>query len=405
MKHVWILNHHAHDPVTGKWTRHFYLARALAHLGWKVSIIGASFEHGEGRQRITEGEGPLIEKHDGVTFLWLKTSSYEGNGFGRVRNYLEYTYRALATNLEVQIGKPDVVIGTSAHLLAAWAGAKLSRRFDLPFIFEVRDLWPSTLIDFGLISGNGMIAKGMFALEKRLYRQADKIITVLPRAHEYIMGRGVCQERVAWIPNGVLLHDLPPSEYRGNGDVFTLLYIGSVGLAYGIDSLVDAMGILQEQRLPQPVRLRMVGGDGPHKDRLIKSASEKGVGNISFEKAIPKREIPNLLSEADAMVITVSNRPDLYRYGISFNKIFDSMASGLPVVVASGAFNNPIADAGCGITVPPEDPRALADGILKMMKLSPAERKELGQLGRKHVEEHYDYDILGERLSQILNDL
>ncbi|MBW3654570.1 MAG: glycosyltransferase family 4 protein [Gemmatimonadetes bacterium] len=405
MRSVWILNHHAHDPVTGKWTRHFNLALELAAAGWEVTIIAASFEHGEGRQRIPGGDPWREETHHGVRFVWLRTPAYRGNGAGRVWNHLVYTGRALAQGMARRWGRPDVVVGTSAHLLAAWAGARLARWFGVPFLFEERDLWPSTLVDFGMLRAGSPVTRGLAMLERRLYRRAERIITVLPRAREHVEACGVSGEKVVWLPNGMRLADMPSAEPRDHDGPFVLLYLGSVGPAYGSEALVEAMGRLEREAPDRPVVLRLVGGGGPHKERLEAFSRQRGVGNVLFEAAIPKREIPRLAREADAMVVTVSDRPELYRYGISFNKIFDAMASGLPVLMASGAVNNPIADAGCGITVPAEDPEAFAAAVLRLARTPAAERAAMGQRGRAHIAEVYEYGRLGAQLAGILDEV
>lgn len=150
MKNIWILNHYATYPGGVGSSRHYYLAKCLKSLGWSATIIAASVEHQTGIQRLKFGEGQRIDEINGVPFLWLRTPVYKGNGAGRLKNILAYTWSVLQPNATKELPRPDVIVGSSVHPFAAVAGALLARRLSVPFIFEVRDLWPQTLIDLGV---------------------------------------------------------------------------------------------------------------------------------------------------------------------------------------------------------------------------------------------------------------
>ncbi len=306
----------------------------------------------------------------------------------------------------VGLPAPDVIVGSTVHPLAALAAAIIARRLNVPFVFEVRDLWPQTLIDFGKISATGLTARTLRKLESWLFRSASKTVVLLPRAADYVVNAGVDATRVAWIPNGVevaedpIAADTQSSAHDGTG--FKLMYFGAVGEANGLDYLVRAMKEVQARN--PSVTLRIIG-DGPQKPTLIQLAQSLALSNISFEKSIPKTQIPRTAEKADAFVLCVRNLPGLYRFGISMNKLYDYMAAGRPVIIASAAANNPVREANAGITIAPDDESALAEGILDLAQRSVEERSVMGRSGRAFVESHHSYASLAKRFSDVLNEV
>jgi glycosyltransferase involved in cell wall biosynthesis len=401
MKHVWILNQYALEPSGAGGTRHFSLAKQLPEHGWSASIIAASFELNKGRQRLESAECTRLEVFDGVPFLWLRTPVYEGNGAGRMVNMLTYALRALLPSSLSKLPRPDVIIGSSVHPFAAWAGALLASRYGVPFVFEVRDLWPQTLIDLGRLRADSLLAKGMLVLEHWLYRRASKIITLLPRAAEYIVPLGVPHEKIVWIPNGVDLDGFPVPAPSPNNDVFTLMYFGAHGQTNDLANVLQAMAVLKRRGHAARVRLRMIG-DGPKKPSLMDLAQELGLDNVSFENPVSKRMIPTLASEADAFVFNLVDAP-VFRFGISSNKLFDFLAGARPVLFCCNAANNPVNDAGCGITVLPGDPEALADAVVRLLDTPDDKRAAMGRAGRAFVELNNGFRSLGARLAQLLD--
>jgi len=199
---VWILNHYAISPDMAGGTRHYDLARELVRRGYEVIIFASGFDHVTHKYvKIKKGEGLRVEDHNGVKFVWLETSPYQGNDWRRVLNMLSYGFSLLRYNKNFK--KPDVIIGSSMHPIAPLAGWWLAKRYRARFIFEVRDLWPQTAVDMGAMKRNGVMARLLYAWEKFMYQKAEKIIVLLPNAGEYITGRGIRPEKIVWIPNGV----------------------------------------------------------------------------------------------------------------------------------------------------------------------------------------------------------
>ncbi|WP_334148934.1 glycosyltransferase family 4 protein [Hyphomicrobium sp.] len=402
MKHIWILNHYAQEPGGVGGTRHYSLARHLPHYGWKATIIAASTDHAAGTQRLGGGETSRLQDYDGVPFLWLGARAYAGNGGDRVGNMLDYTRAVLRRKNLSGLDAPDAIIGSSVHPFAAWAGRKLARRFGVPFIFEVRDLWPQTLIDMGRLSQRHPAAVALRALEKSLYRDAARIIVLLPKAHDYIEPLGISLEKIVWIPNGVDVENFPTRPPRQPDGAFTLMYFGAHGGANGLENLLAAMQRVGADPAGQNIVLRLIG-DGPLKSTLVAKAREEGLTNVRFEDPVPKSQIPDLAAQADAFVFNLIDAP-VFKYGISSNKLFDFLAAGRPVLFCCTSPNNPIAEAGAGLTVAPENPQALADAILALASLPSDERARMGAAGRRHLEDNYDMRGLAARLASVLDD-
>ena len=405
MKNVWILNHYAQEPSGAGGTRHFHLAEHLQAYGWHATIIAASVEHQSGHQRLEPNEKKRCDYFKGVPFLWVRTPEYQGNGGGRMRNMLAYTWAVLQRSTTAKLPRPDVVIGSSVHPFAAVAGALLARRYKVPFIFEVRDLWPQTLVDMGRLQEDSFMTWALRKLELWLYRRAARTVVLLPRAWEYITPLGIPKERVVWIPNGVDLSLFPRSTVADTAkDHFTLMYFGAHGQANGLDNVLHAMKHVQEQSNGRNIHLRMIG-DGPLKPSLVEQASEMGLTNVSFEPPVAKSQIPALAAQADAFVIAVLNLPGLYRYGISMNKLFDYLAAEQPILIASNGANNPVEDAQAGLTVPPGQPQALAEAIVKIANTPLPERQRMGRAGREYVEQNHGFEQLAGRLAAVLDDV
>jgi len=401
MKHVWMLNHYAQEPGGAGGTRHYSLARHLLALGWSTTVIAASVELNTGRQRLIARENRRITDFDGVKFLWVRTSQYKGNGGGRMLNMLAYSLRVLLPSVTHNLPRPNVIIGSSVHPFAAWSGAILARRFRVPFIFEVRDLWPQTLVDMGRLSDDGFVTKALRCLEKWLYKRADRIVVLLPKAADYVVPLGVDADQIVWIPNGVELEGYPEPAQPPDRDQFTLMYFGAHGQANGLDCLLEAMAQIQKMPEMAHVRLRLIG-NGPLKPNLITLARDLVLNNVEFGAPVPKHDIPALAVEADGFVFNLIDAP-VFKFGISSNKLFDFLAAARPIVFCCDASNNPVEDAGAGITVRPGNPVELAKAIASLVALPAEERSAMGRAGRVYVHDNHDFRMLAAKLAATLD--
>lgn len=395
-----MINHYAIPPIEAGGTRHYSLAKELIARGHKVHIVAANFSHQTKTPIVPNSKEQVFERvYDEVPFIFVNVPAYQGNSPARLLNMLSFSRRIQYSSYFKYMNSPDVVIGSSPHPFAARAAQRMAARWGVPFIFEVRDLWPQSLIDLGRISPKHPAVRLMARLEKHLYNHADKIITLLPGAHEYIKSMGIDVGKVIWIPNGIdfsLYNQLFPEVKH---DRFTVMYAGAHGLANGLETIINCAEILDKD-YGDKIVFRLVG-DGPQKEDLKKMADEKQLTNVQFDASVPKRQIPGVLGQADAFIVVIMDSP-LYKYGISLNKIYDYLVSAKPVVIGVNAFNNPVEEAGAGITVPPENPEALAKAVLELYHMKPADREQMGLNGKKYVEENHDFQKLAARLEEVL---
>jgi len=398
-----ILNHYATCPRTPGGTRHYQLARGLVDAGWDVSIIAASVNHFSGEQRLSDDESIRIEMVDGVRFVWLRTPPYRGNGMKRIWGMIVYSLKSCAKSTTALLPRPDVVIGSSVHPGAGVAAASIARRHGIPFVFEVRDLWPETLIAFGALRERSLIARALGLLERWIFREAVRIITVLPNVSAYVARVGHDASKVVWIPNGVAMAEptvASTSEARG----LRIHYVGSLGSANAMDCVIDAMGVVERTHENRSIQLHLYG-DGPCRESLMERARVGGLTSVFFHGPIPKADVRQVLQAADALIISVQDLPRLYRYGIGMNKLFDYLESGRPILAAMDVPDNPVSASGGGMVVPPGHPARLAEAILAMANLDPAARRVMGDQGRQWVQRHHDFGQLSVKLDGVLRDV
>lgn len=397
---LWIFNHYA-EPPDRQATRSFDLGKELTKRGHEVTIFSSSFSHYRFQEeKLLPHERWKVEEIDGVRFVWLRTTPYRRNDWRRAINMLSYALRAWRVARR-RPERPDVIIGVSVHPLAALAAYLVSRATRSRFFFEVTDLWPETLVEFGVLSRAHPLVWLLGAIERFLYGKAERVIALLPNLAAYLAERGIDPGKAVWIPNGVDLSRyaaLPPYEGEVDG-TFTVMYAGGLVRSNALDVVLDSAFLLQEERV-DAVRFVFVG-DGTDRGRLVARAATLQVRNVEFREAVPKQELWRFMAEADAFVLSLADLP-LYRYGISLNKLCDYLACGRPVLFAGRSTYNPVEAAAAGVTVPPGDARALATAIEHLRTLPAAERRRMGENGLAFVRAHHDIARLAEQLEAVL---
>ena len=399
---VWILNHYAVPPDLPGGARHHELARQLVQRGHEVVVFASAFHHFGRRAASTRLRAP-IERINGVTWMWIPTRRYRGNDWRRVLGMCQYLLRSLRLGRRrvrvVCQASPDVVVGSSVHLLAVLAAYILARRHGARFVMEVRDLWPQTLVEMGALPRWHPVVGLLRVLEVFLYRRAERVVTVLPHASEYI-GRYISAERVVWIPNGVdpLRFDPTPRRSTIAGDTLRVGYLGAHGTANALEDVLDAADVLR--RSGASVSFEFIG-DGPQKAALVARARSQGITNVAFLDPVPMGEVPAQLARMDVCVAALRDLP-LYRHGVALNKLVDYMAAGRPIVFSGAPANDVVSEAGCGVTVPAGDPAALARAIRAVADMTPRQREALGERGRRYVEEHLSWERLATMYEEVL---
>lgn len=407
---IWIFNHYATTPFYVGGTRHYDLAYELVKKGHQVTIFASSFNHFIKEETHGYDKGVYYIKEDikGINYVWVKTAGYTGT-VKRIKNILDYTYnayRAAKEELKVQAsGSPDIIIGSSVHPLAAYIGYLISKKTKKPFYFEERDLWPQTFVDFGKLGEHSLVAKALYSFERFLYKKAKKIIVLFEKATDYVASRGIVKDKVIYLPNGVNIENFQEiKQDEGLTEVmqsfkYKVVYTGSHGIANHLEPLIETANLLKKN---SDVQFILVG-NGLKKEDLIRQAKQYDLSNVTFLDSVPKEKIPYLLSMADLSFISIKKSP-LYKWGFSMNKLYDYMASGLPVMLYSskevvGSFGD---IEGINLS---ESPDELAEGILN--KIYDEEYKlEAGNALKKYVENNYSWAKLAIKLeSHMLDDV
>ncbi|PIU73015.1 glycosyltransferase WbuB [Candidatus Woesearchaeota archaeon CG06_land_8_20_14_3_00_33_13] len=404
-KNIWILNHYAVAPNMPGGTRHHDFGKELVRRGYNVAIFASSFHYSQHRElKLKKKEKYKIENVNGINFVWIKTFPYQKNDWRRVLNMISYMWRVYwlgrkIRKTEKNIHKPDVIIGSSVHLLAVLSAYYLSKYYKARFIMEVGDLWPQSLIDIKKIGKNSFIAVFLRFLEKFLYKRSSKIIILSPLAKNYLTAIGINQEKINLIPNGAdvskykIVFNKSASDKR-----FKIMYTGSIGVVNALEPALPAMKIIQERGF-KDIKLIFIGG-GVEKSRLIEKAKRLKINNVDFLSFVPKAEVPSLLAKADAFLL-MENK---ILYGSS-NKLMDYMAAGRPIVFSTPAEHNLVPDANCGISASSQQPSSLAAAIIELYQMPPEKRRKMGKRGREYVEKYHNTPVLVDKLEKVFQEL
>lgn len=406
---ILLINHYAGSLRHGMEYRPYYLAREWARAGHSVTIVASSFSHVRS-MNADQSEVTREERLDGIRYLWLRGKPYFGNGFGRIRNMLHFLYRLYRIGARLADEKPDVVIASSTYPLDMFPAARIARRARAKLVFEVHDLWPLSPMELGGMSRWHPFIAVMQIGEDYAYRRADKVISLLPKAREHMLSRGMAPEKYAYIPNGIALeewadsgHDSVPeplksecARLRAEGK-FLIGYAGAHGVANALDHLLDAASSLKNERISF-----LLIGKGPEKSRLMERAVREKIDNVRFFDPIPKIAIPSALRGFDALFIALEKK-GIYRFGTSLNKVMDYMMSGRPLLYSGEAANDPVRESGCGVSVAAENPAKIAEGARDLLGKSPAQLAEMGARGTAYVREHHDYSALARRFLEALS--
>ncbi len=405
---ILLINHYAGSKIHGMEYRPFYLARGWMALGHRVTIVAASCSHLRTVPPALSGDFTPASI-EGIPYIWLKTPGYEGNGIRRSMNIFLFVRKLIQyEDRLVRDVDPDLVIASSTYPLDMVAARRIARKAAAKLVFEVHDLWPLTLTEMGMPKWHPFVVLMQWA-EHLAYRNADRVISILPNAACHMESHGLHPEKFRHVPNGIVTaeweNDRAPVP-REHADVlaglrrqgrFLVAYAGAHGMANALDAVVQAAALLRDH----PAAMVLVG-QGPEKEALQRKASALDLQNIVFLPPVPKLSIPALLSSMDALLIGLKRTP-LFRFGISPNKLMDYMMAGKPIIQAIEAGNDMVAESGCGLSVPPEEPQAIAQATLHLMALSPADRDAMGLRGREYVLAHHDYRILSQQFLEALN--
>lgn len=381
------------------------LARLWALAGHEVHVLTGFPHHPTGRvhpeYRRKFLRGFVREKQEGVTVhrTWIFPAANKGKVL-RSLNYLSFMASAVA-NGSLAIPRPDVVVATSPQLLCAGAGALLSRRFRVPFVMEVRDLWPESLVAVGASHLQSPMVRVLEGIARRLYASASHIVTVTEAQRAAIVAGGIPQAQVSVIPNGVdeeffstVTHCDAPC-----ADNFVVTYIGTLGMAHHLETLLDAA---HRMRQDGGIRFRLVG-EGARRAALEERARALGLNNVEFVGERPRGEVPRWIAESSACLVLL-RKTDVFTTVVP-SKMIEIMAVGRPIVLGvRGEASALLERAGAGLAIEPENTDQLV-AALRALRADPNRCRQMSVSGRQFVRRELLRDSLAQRYLHLLTRL
>lgn len=394
------------------------LAQRWANAGHAVSILTGFPNHPTGvvpaewrsrLHRLTFHEKVGHEKAGSVdvyrTWLWPLPNR---KAHERMRNYASFCVSAALRGMTLP--RPDVIIATSPQLLVALAGWWLSFARQIPFVFEVRDLWPESLAAVGVGDEDSLLHRSLSAIANFLYRHADHIVVVTPAFKDFlIQNRHLPAEKISVVENGVETRLFSPSAAAETSALrqklsaenkFVVCYVGTMGMAHGLETLLDAAAQLQTQN---PAVLFLLIGEGAEKDRIKTLAQSRALANVHFLDQQPREKIPAFISASDACLVLL-RKTEVFKTVIP-TKMLEFMSCSRPVILGvDGQARKIVEEANAGIVIEPENSIALVGAIQRLAENRDLCQK-LGAQGREYIVRHSSRSQTAEAYTHVLNAL
>jgi colanic acid biosynthesis glycosyl transferase WcaI len=326
----------------------------------------------------------------------------------RMRNYASFCVSAALRGLTIP--RPDVIIASSPQLLVGLSGWWLAFARQIPLAFEVRDLWPESLTAVGVGDGNSLLHHSLAAIARFLYERSDRIVVVTSAFKEHLIQRWeLPADKIAIVENGVETALFAPAQASTNGELrrklgaegkFLVCYIGTMGMAHGLEILLDAAAQLHRQNSNAHF---LLVGEGAEKERIKSLAQSRGLTNVKFLDQQPRETIPAFISASDACVVLLK-KAEVFKTVIP-TKMLEFMSCARPVIVGvGGQARRLVENAGAGIAIEPEDPKALV-GAINALSADPEVGRSLGQKGREYILQNFSRDRTAQTYIDVLEGM
>ncbi|USK59577.1 glycosyltransferase family 4 protein [Peribacillus asahii] len=413
-KNIWIWNHYATNMYKDQAGRHYWFAENLIKKGYNPTIFCASTVHNSNENINTTNNKFITDTINNIPFVFVKSPSYMNNGKQRVKNMIAF-YKNLfhvAKEYVKTHGKPDVILASSVHPLTLVAGIKIAKKFNIPCICEVRDLWPESIVAYGVLKKSSVIAKVLYQGEKWIYNKADSIIMTWEGGKEYIIDQGwenqVDLTKVKHISNGVVIDtfDNNSEAYKivdsdlDNKDYKNVVYAGSIRKVNNLGMLLDAAKIIQDQG-NKDIRF-LIYGSGDESDTLKKRCEEEKIHNVIFKGRVEKKYVPSILKKSYINILHNSST-SLDKYGQSQNKFFEYLAAGKCIIQTYSTGYSICERANCGISAPVQTAEEIAKAVITAC--SDEKRNRLMGQNAREVAYEFDFSRLTEKLINIIESV
>ncbi len=372
--------------------------------GHEITVL-AGMMHYNGHEKRSEYKGKyFVNKQQGKVNVWRchVSESYNKNFLGRLWGYFSFMFAAIWAGLFKTNKKFDIILVTSPPLFVGITAYVISRFKKIPYVFEVRDLWPESAIDTGILT-NKFIIKLAYAVEAFLYKKAALINVLTPAfKKKLIENKNVPEQKIIFIPNAAdftlsekLLREFDATAMRkelGWEDRFVITYVGAHGIANGLHQVLNAADVLKDTNV-----LFVLIGDGMTREELIKDAKKRKIENVVFLKSVPKTEVFKYILLSDMGASILKNVPTFKT--VYSNKTFDYMACKKPILMAiDGVSRELVEEADAGVYVEPENTDSY-NSVIRKYIASPALLKKQGENGYQFAKMNFDRKILADKYS------
>lgn len=416
MKTIWIIDHYSSEPKYGGISRQYDFAKELGKRGYNVVVFSSSFSH-YSHTYISDGLFLVSEPFDNVKYVYVKTRQYrENNGKDRALNMISFMINVLrvAPKIASKIGKPDVIEGASVHPLAWIAAYRLSRRYKVRFVAEVRDFWPQFWIDSGEKKANDPMCVFFQIIENFICKRADHIIYSLSHGDRYLCDqKGVKREKLTFIgqpmdcerydQNSKRFAELPADVKDFISDGFICTFTGYYMEYEGVMVMLEAQKTLQNQGIE--TKMLFLGG-GEAKAKMIKYVESNAIKNVFIGDRISKELVPAVLANSDVCMAHMEypGKETVFKYGISKNKINDYLYSGACIIFGFRYDDNEVSNSEGGILFKPFDSIDMAEKLKMLYNTDKNLLREYGIKARSYAKSNHDAKILTDKLVSALFD-
>ncbi|NLG10985.1 MAG: glycosyltransferase [Coriobacteriaceae bacterium] len=408
MKNIWIFSVFSAPPEYEMRYRTSKMAQEFVKNGDKVTIFASSAIHNTNTNLINDRTPYIVQTYNDVDYVFVRCSDYKTNGPDRIASLLEFYFRL--RHVVDSFDKPDCIVAESPYPTVAHSGILAARKYGVPCVTEIRDLWPESIIVYQGYSRHNPMILALDMLERWIYQKSDALVFTMPGGWDYIKSRNwehlVRKDKVFHINNGVDLAEFDDesrtvvyhdTDLEEEG-IFTIVYSGSIRLVNDLRLVVDAAQILQNESRH---RYRfLLFGDGDQRPILESHCRQQGIDNVVFKGFVEKRFIPSIVCRADANLISVA-ASSLGRFGNSWNKMFEYLAAGKPIISNCRNEYDLIEEFNCGVVSSSQDGRSIAKAIEEVASLSPIARQTLGIRARRAAQE-FDFPRLAQRLRTVI---
>ena len=409
---ILLLHQYFHEKEVIGGSRFNEMTSVWAAEGHEITVLAGMIHYGVTSKKPEKYKGRLLlkEEHDkNIEVIRCHVSeSYNKSFIGRFWGYLSFVFYSILGGIFKAKGKYDLMVVTSPPLFVGITAYIVSRIKGIPLVFEIRDLWPESAIDTGVLKSK-LIIKFAYWFESFIYKKSTLINVLTPAFKDKLINeKGIDPEKIIFIPNAAdfnisekLLADFDVEAFKkekGLGDKMTIVYVGAHGVANHLIQILDAAELTKDKPI-----LYLLIGDGMQKTMLIEEAEKRGLKNVRFEGPVPKVEVMKYILASD-IGTSVLKKADTFKT-IYSNKTFDYMSCKKPIIMAiDGVSRKLINDADCGIYAEPENPEIFAQQAIAYLE-SPELAKKHGENGYKYAKQNFHRTVLAKKYLEFLKEV